>query len=404
VSVCKNPSSPACLKFSRNPNVKFCQACGAAASALGILGAAAVPTPAPVAQPAPPPPSYSQAQTGPTTRLINVSKPQLNQQALKMGLMQSLQAQRQQRLPATISSGLMAAGGLLLGVGLAIVMVNVLLPDDFDRSPNGAIGFFLGLFTIFVGWAVATWMPDAFKPTGVTAINVLIPVTAVSTFIGQLEDGNLGLPLMFAAALSALVWVLPGTAGRPSLQMFAVAYMSFAVIVFSVQSEIRNYATGLADFDFIDPTEFFADVAESSGTLAFIVGAILLAIGHQLDRKGWSNVATPFVGLGILNSLSGTWTLLIALDNEESVSGSLIFLVAIALGITYIGGYAGRRFSLGLGVWLVSGGLLAGVFRMAGDDPEPITVALLMFIFAAIVSFAAFKLEPKISQMTSRKP
>jgi hypothetical protein len=404
MSVCKNPSSPACLKFSRNPNVKFCQACGAAASALGVLGASSVATPAPVAQPVPPPPSYSQAQTGPTTRLFNVSKPQLNQQALKMGLMQSLQAQRQQRLPATITSGLMAAGGLLLGVGLAIVMVNVLIPDDLDRNPNGAVGFFLGLITIFVGWAVATWMPEAFKPTGVTAVNILIPVTAIATFVGPLSDGNLGLPMLFAAALSALVWVLPGTAGRPSLQMFALAYLSFAVIVFSVQSQIRYYIEDLANFDVSSPTDFVAELARDSGTLSFIVGAILLAIGHQLDRKGWSNVATPFVGLGILNSLSGAWTIQIALENEESISGSLIFLVVIALGITYIGGYAGRRFALGLGIWLVSGGLLIGVFRMAGDEPDPTTVALLMIIFAAIVSFAAFKLEPKISQLTSRRP
>jgi hypothetical protein len=298
----------------------------------------------------------------------------------------------------------MAAGGLLLGVGLAIVMVNVLLPDDLDGNPNGAVGFFLGLLTIFVGWAIATWMPEAFKPTGVTAINVLVPVTAISTFVGQLAEGNLGLPMLFAAALSALVWVLPGTAGRPSLQMFALAYLSFAVIVFSVQSEIGYYIEGLANFDFVDPADFVSELARDSGTLTFIVGAILLAIGHQLDRKGWSNVATPFVGLGILNSLMGAWTVQIALENEESISGSLIFLVAIAMGVTYIGGYAGRRFALGLGIWLVSGGLLVGVFRMAGDDPDATTVALLMIIFAAIVSFAAFKLEPKISQMTSRRP
>jgi hypothetical protein len=210
--------------------------------------------------------------------------------------------------------------------------------------------------------------------------------------------------MLFAAALSALVWVLPGTAGRPSLQMFALAYLSFALIVFSVQSEIRYYIEGLADFDFVDPADFVSELARDSGTLTFIVGAILLAIGHQLDRKGWSNLATPFIGLGILNSLMGAWTVQIALENEESISGSLIFLVAIAMGVTYIGGYAGRRFVLGLGIWLVSGGLLVGVFRMAGDDPDATTVALLMIIFAAIVSFAAFKLEPKISQMTSRRP
>lgn len=318
--------------------------------------------------------------------------------------MANLQAQRTQRLPATIGTGLMAASGVLLGLGLTLVVLNIL--DSGDTS-NSALAFFAGVFCIFLAWSVANWLPDSFKPAGVAAANVLVPVTAIATLNGQLAEGNLGLVLLLAALLSGVVWVLPGTAGRPSLQAFGIGYVAFGIIVFSVQSDIYNYINDFAYFEFSDPLDFATELVSYAGTLSLILGATLIGIGHGLDRKLWSNVATPFIAIGILLVLGWAWSLQInsSLDSEDSGgTGTAVLLVIVAVGITYVGGFAGRRFTLGLGSWLITGGLVALVVFVSPDDPSTMTLAMLMLIFAAIVGFVVFKLEPKIAQLTAKKP
>lgn len=318
--------------------------------------------------------------------------------------MANLQAQRAQRLPATISTGLMAASGVLLGFGLALVVINIL---DSGDSPNSALAFFAGVFCIFLAWSVANWLPDSFRTAGVAAANVLVPVTAIATMTGQLGEGNLGLVLLFAAFLSGVVWVLPGTAGRPSIQALGIGYAAFAFIAFSVQSRIYGYINDLSNFEFRDPLSFAEALVRDSGTLVLVIGALLIGVGHQLDRKLWPNVATPFIAVGILLVLGGAWSLQISsgLDSGDSDStGTAIILVAVAVGITYVGGFASRRFTLGLGTWLITGGLVALVVFVSPDDPSIMSVAILMLIVSAIVAFAVFKLEPKIVQMTSKHP
>lgn len=318
--------------------------------------------------------------------------------------MASLQAQRTQRLPATISSGLMAASGVLLGLGLALVVINIL---DSGDSPNSALAFFAGLFCLFLGWTVSNWLPEQFKPAGVSAVNVLVPVTAIATLTGQLAEGNLGLVLLFAALLSGVLWVLPGTAGRPSLQAFGIGYASFAFIAFSVQSRIYSYINDLSNFEFRDPVDFAEALVRDSGTLILVIGAILIGLGHQLDRKSWSNVATPFIAIGILFVTGGAWSLQLSSGlsgGDSSATGTAILLVVVSIGITFVGGFAGRRFTLGLGSWLITGGLVALVVYVSPEDPSIMTVASLMLIFAALVSILAFKLEPKIAQLISKRP
>lgn len=407
MSACKNPSSAACLKFNPRPGMNFCQACGASASSIGVVTqlATQVGTPTP-GSPSRPQVSNSsqQTQAGAPGKLLSVSKPKLNQQALKNGLMASLQAQRAQRLPATISTGLMAASGVLLGFGLALVVINIL---DSGDSPNSALAFFAGVFCIFLAWSVANWLPDSFKTAGVAAANVLVPVTAIATMTGQLAEGNLGLVLLFAAFLSGVIWVLPGTAGRPSIQALGIGYAAFAFIAFSVQSRIYGYINDLSNFEFRDPLSFAEALVRDSGTLVLVIGALLIGAGHQLDRKLWSNVATPFIAVGILLVLGGAWSLQLSsgLDSGDSDStGTAIVLVAVAVGITYVGGFASRRFTLGLGTWLITGGLVALVVFLSADDPSIMSVAILMLIVSAIVAFAVFKLEPKIAQIASKNP
>lgn len=399
MSICKNPSSAACLKFNPRPGLNFCQACGAAASALGIgTQSVASQSPLPSVQP-----QYQQpTSAGTGTKFVQVSKPVLNKQALKGGLMASLHAQRSQRIPATITSGLMAASGVLLGLGLALVVINIV---DSGESPNSALAFFAGVFCLFLAWTVANWLPHSFKPTAVAAVNILVPVTAIATATSQLREGNLGLVLLFAGLLSAVMWVLPGTAGRPSLQAFGIGYITVAFIAFSVQSNVSRLIRELSNFDF--EFELVTEMVRESGSLVLFFGAIVLGVGHQLDRKLWPNVATPFISIGVALVLAGAWSWLASfnIDNGGSNdSGTAILITLVSVAITYVGGFAGRRFTLGLGIWLVTGGLVGLVVYVSPDDPSIMTVAMLMLIFSAIVSFVVYKLEPKISKMTIPKP
>lgn len=349
-------------------------------------------------------PMYPNPSTQAGTKFVNVVKPQLNQQAIKSGLMSSLRAQQQQRIPATVTSGLMAASGVLLGIGLSLVMLNVV--DSGYDEPNFFVAALVGVFCLFLGWAVSCWLPEAFKPAGVAAVNILVPVTAIASLAGQLAEGNLGVVLLFAGVLSAILWVLPGTAGRPSIQALGIAYLSFALIVLSVQSRIRYFVEELSDFEFSDPLEFLETVVRDSSTLSLILGAVLIGVGHRLDRKNWSSVATPFLANGIVFVLAGAWSLQLSAEysGSDSVTGSVILLVLVSAGLTFVGGYAGRRFTLGLGTWLIAGGLVLLVVFVSGDSPSVVTIAVLMLIFASAVSFAVFKAQPSIAKWTTKQP
>jgi MFS family permease len=335
---------------------------------------------------------------------LTVSKPNLSQQGLKAGLMASLNAQRAQRLPATISSGLMAASGVLLGFGLSLMLISFV---DSGDEPNSLLGFVTGLICMFLAWVVAAWFPEAFRPAGVAALNILVPVTALVTLIGQLEKGNVGLPLLFAALLTGIFWVLPGTAGRPALQTFATAYLVFAFVAFSVQGRIEYYIYQLSQFNLPDPIDFLQSLVEDSGSLLLILGALLVAAGHQLDRKAWMTLATPFFAIGIFSIIGGSWALLLSDgfdDADSSRSGPLALIALVAVGLAYVGGYAGRRLVLGLGVHIITVGLVVLTVFMAGDDPSASTLVILMLVVAAAVSFASWKLQPKIVKATTPKP
>ncbi len=384
MTACKNPSSASCLKFNPRPGVNFCQACGSPASAVGV----AVSQGAPGASLA----TSSPAMAGP--KFVNVVKPKLNQQSIKHGVMSSLQAQRAQRLPATVSSGLMAAAGVVLGFGLSLIVINTL---DSGDGTNSVLGFIVGLICLCLSWIVASWLPEAFRPAGVSAANILVVTTAIATLNSQLQEGNLGIVLLFAALLSALLWVLPGTAGRPSIQALGIGYLTAALVVLSVQSH----------FELGNPVDFAESLIRDSSTLSLIIGAGLIGLAHRLDRQRWSSFATPFLAVGIVWIISAAWGLVVSSELDsggDSPIGTVLLLVLISVGLTYVGGYAGRRFTLGLGTWLITGGLVGLVVFLSGDEPSVMTVALLMLIVGSAVSFTVFKSESRLAKLTTPKP
>lgn len=394
MTACKNPSSASCLKFNPRPGVNFCQACGSAASAVGVVVAQGV-TGVPVATGMP-------TVSGP--KFVNVMKPQLNQQAVRHGLMSSLQAQRAQRLPATVSSGLMAAAGVMLGFGLSLIVISTLESGD---EPNSVVGFIVGAICLGLSWIVASWLPEAFRPAGVSAANILVVTTSIATLNSLLQDGNLGIVLLFASLLSALLWILPGTAGRPSIQALGIGYFSAALVVLSVQSRVRGYIYDLANFEFGNPLDFAESLIRDSSTLSLIIGAGLIGFAHRLDRQKWSNFATPFLAVGIVWVVSAAWGLAVSSELDgggDSPVGTVLLLVLISVGLTYVGGYAGRRFTLALGTWLITGGLVGLVLFLSGDEPSVMTLALLMLIVGSAVSFAVFKSESRLGVWTTPKP
>jgi hypothetical protein len=118
-------------------------------------------------------------------------------------------------------------------------------------------------------------------------------------------------------------------------------------------------------------------------------------------------LATPFFAIGIFSIIGGSWALVLSDgfdDADSSRSGSLALIALVAVGLAYVGGYAGRRLVLGLGVYMITVGLVVLTVFMAGDYPSASTIVILMLVVAAAVSFASWKLEPKIVKATTPKP
>lgn len=150
----QEPIESIVFEIQSTTGVNFCQACGAAATSLGVattVQSRQSPPAAPVPSQQVPvsAPMYPNSSTQAGTKFVNVVKPQLNQQAIKSGLMSSLRAQQQQRIPATVTSGLMAASGVLLGFGLSLVMLNVV--DSGYDEPNFFVAALVGVFCLFWG-------------------------------------------------------------------------------------------------------------------------------------------------------------------------------------------------------------------------------------------------------------
>lgn len=320
--------------------------------------------------------------TGATVYTPQPSGPGLSAQ-LKIGLMADLSARRSTREPATVQSSLLAAGGVLVGIGICMVFMDIMY-GGYDENVLGgalvAIGALIGLWFFakkFSGYVVGS----------VSATQIILPVLMFGLFVDEIDRGKIGLPILLTGVAFGLLWALPGLRSRPTLLAAAAGWATTGIATLTIESRLRYGYQGLE----IDSLDF---IAREAGVVIMALGISQLIVGWNLDRKHWPNLATPFIAVGIYTAIAGAIGYLSTGDYGDAVS--IILLIALSLGLIFIGGAANRRATTWIGTTFLAGGLIGLVTSLLGDESGTTEFALLAVLVGAGVGFIGTKFATQV--------
>ena len=349
-------TNPACIKQSPNSEARFCAVCGQSAAQARGLGGAPVQAVA-----------YNPQPSGPGIMT-----------QLKTGLMADLSARRSNRDPSTVQSSLLAAGGVLVGLGICLIFLDLMYGGYEENILGGsivALGALVGLWFIaqkFNGYVVGA----------VSSTQIIVPAFMFAVFTSEIEKGKIGLPILLTGLLLGLLWALPGLRGRPTLLATAVGWSTTGLATLTIEAKLRYGYEGL-DFDSLD------FIAQQAGVAIMVLGIAQLIVGWNLDRKLWPNLATPFIAIGIYAAFAGAAGYLSAGDYGDIAS--IVLLIAVSLGLIFIGGVSNRRATTWIGTTFLAGGLIGLVISVIGDDSSSTDFALLAVLLGAGVGFLGNK-------------
>lgn len=320
--------------------------------------------------------------TGATVYTPQPSGPGLSAQ-LKIGLMADLSARRSTREPATVQSSLLAAGGVLVGIGICMIFMDIMY-GGYDENVLGgalvAIGALIGL------WFFAKKF-SSYVVGSVSATQIILPVLMFGLFVDEIDRGKIGLPILLTGVAFGLLWALPGLRSRPTLLAAAAGWATTGIATLTIESRLRYGYQGLE----IDSLDF---IAREAGVVIMALGISQLIVGWNLDRKHWPNLATPFIAVGIYTAIAGAIGYLSTGDYGDAVS--IILLIALSLGLIFIGGAANRRATTWIGTTFLAGGLIGLVTSLLGDESGTTEFALLAVLVGAGVGFIGTKFATQV--------
>lgn len=354
-------TNPACIKQSPNSEARFCAVCGQSAAQARGLGGAPVQAVA-----------YNPQPSGPGIMT-----------QLKTGLMADLSARRSNRDPSTVQSSLLAAGGVLVGLGICLIFLDLMYGGYEENILGGsivALGALVGLWFIaqkFNGYVVGA----------VSSTQIIVPAFMFAVFTSEIEKGKIGLPILLTGLLLGLLWALPGLRGRPTLLATAVGWSTTGLATLTIEAKLRYGYEGLG-FDSLD------FIAQQAGVAIMVLGIAQLIVGWNLDRKLWPNLATPFIAIGIYAAFAGAAGYLSAGDYGDVAS--IVLLIAVSLGLIFIGGVSNRRATTWIGTTFLAGGLIGLVISVIGDDSSSTDFALLAVLLGAGVGFLGNKFANQV--------
>lgn len=357
--------NPNCLKNLPNSTAKFCAVCGQSAMQISQI--------------------RNEQASNSAVYAPQPSGPGLSTQ-LKVGLMADLSARRSTREPATVQGSLLAAGGVLVGIGICMIFMNI-MHGGYDENMLGgavvALGALGGLWFIakkFSGYVVGS----------VAATQIIIPVFILGIFLEEIDDGKIGLPILLAGIALSLLWALPGLRSRPTLLAAAAGWATTGIATLTIESRLQQYGYQGLDLE-LDSLDF---IAQEVGVVIMALGIVQLIVGWNLDRKHWPNLATPFIAIGIYTAVAGATGYLSTGDYGDA--GSIILLIALSLGLIFIGGVANRRATTWIGTTFLVGGLLGLVISLLGDESSTTEFALLALLVGAGVGFMGNKFASQV--------
>lgn len=292
----------------------------------------------------------------------------------KTGLLADLSANRTIREPITVGRALHAVGGVLLGVAIVMIAIDIFFDDS---GPNVAGGFIFNLLGILALWFVALRGRSLIIWT-TAALQVLVPFTFLWLRSNNLFEFEIGLPLILAGIAMVILWACPGFRARPSVLAAAVLWTVLGVILLIVQSDLQDQITGMG----VNAVE---DVANDAGFITMLIGIGLLVVGRTFDRKLWPNLATPFVGVGIFSLILGTFGYLSR--DELGDVWSAILVVILSLAVITVGTSGKRRATTWIATFFLAIGFITLITSILADDASAKTIAVVFAIVGALLGF-----------------
>ncbi len=295
-------------------------------------------------------------------------------QKFKAGLLNDLQAHRNNSLATNLQSVIAMISGALYSIAVLVIAFDA-VDSSYSDSP-----FLIGFVWTGIG-CVLTFLAVRFISgeliSGATV--AVIPLMAMSIlflFGDTIDNGNVGLPLILLGLCYAAAWALPILRGRPSLLSSALLAVGFGVVIQIMQSSIRRFSL------FDSPTDLFDSIAQESSSLLLVVGIVLLAFAWTLDRKDWTSLGRVFIGVGIVFEGIGAFGVVGASGDQTAAyfllaaSGIILIVVAVQRSrksSLLIGGFGGLAGIIGLVVTTTEN----------SEGPGP-SVALLLLISVAL--------------------
>jgi hypothetical protein len=304
----------------------------------------------------------------------------------------------ERRPPPGFAHVLGAAAGAW--VVIAIVAFIVEVTSDDPTAPGVVFTAGLSIIALAAGYIV----PGPIRSACVTAIVLSVPLIWIFAFFGggNATRDDLRLVYLFTFATYLVLYLVSWTKGRAILLagalLFLASWVQFEVagsqsnnlIPFQSQVDNSQLSGNLPGNSF---TNSASDTTSSTAASALVIGLVFLAIGAALDRRKLRGAATPFVAVGLFETIVGA----IVLGGNEStlLAGFLAIGAGAVVGI--VGGHGDqRRASTWIGVLTVFGGFVAILVDIAPDSGW--STGAIALGFALLLGCIAWFLAPVLGE------
>ena len=305
-----------------------------------------------------------------------------------------------------------AAGGVLIAAG-TLTLFGELADDDGGRMLAGVLSLLLAGAAVFA----AAQAPPPPLPTACVAVAGVAVGTGVFLLLLDPSDvsgaSSLTAPFLFAAIAWVVLFLAGPTKGRPFLLALAlVAAWGGALSMVDPVDDVDEPTVTFeqpeldGELPFDDeqfrfepeeppvPPAFRSFAAVESVVSQIAWTSIVFGVGYALaaaafDRRRQVNVATPFIGVGLVALAVGL--IGVGIDVGE-VLGALFALV-IGGAVSWYGGATGRRASTWLGAFAVAVAALVFVDQIDGEDNRVASELLAVVAGGALVAVAALVLH-----------
>jgi hypothetical protein len=282
----------------------------------------------------------------------------------------------------------MVSGGLF---AIAIFAISIYAVSSSESESPYAVGFFWSALGCAGLYFLVRFVSSDLIVGATTAFVPLAAFSLLFLFGSAIEEGKIGLALLFLGIGYAAAWALPILRGRPALLTSALLTAGSGLIVLMMQSSIANVAD-CSDSEYSncldDPTELLSAIGEQSAILLLILGIGLLSVAWTMDRKDWPILGRIFIGVGIVFEISGALGVLSSSDDTTAAS---ILLTIAGVLLVLVAVQRSRKTSLiigGIGAFI---GIIAFINALTESNENPAVFIVLCLLASAGLGFLCLK-------------